>query len=441
MSAVRSFDLLKIVMTLQLGLRSLMLHKLRSFLTMLGTVLGVASVISMLAIGEGSKRESIEQIRQLGTTNVILRTVKPLRQVAPPPSDDGSETQSNQQQAQVFEYGLTRRDYDRLTSTLPNIVASVPITLLRKEAQNGRRRIPNARILGTTSQLVDVKRLAVRYGRFLSPADSGKTANVAVLGAGAARQLFGYEYPLGKTVLLGDGAYRVVGVLRRQSSGNVTPGAVGQDDFNNDIYVPLTAAQRRIGETQQIGSLEFELVELNEVTLTVSDERHVESTAEMARILLEQTHTQQKDFEIQVPLELLEKAQRERQIWNLVLGSIAGISLVVGGIGIMNIMLATVTERTREIGIRRALGARRSDITLQFLVESTTLSSIGGLIGIAVGVCIPIAISIASDIQTALTIGPVLFAFIVSVATGVIFGVYPASRAAAMDPIEALRHE
>jgi len=426
--------------TLQLALRNLMLHKLRSLLTMLGTVLGVASVIAMLAIGEGSKGEAIEQMRKLGASNVIIRTVKPKHEAMPPAATD--EAQQQQQQARILEYGLTYKDFEILTSTLPNIHRAVPISVVRKTAARGPRRIPNARIVGTTPPMLQVKNLSLRRGsRFIGEPDLHWTSNVAVLGSGASEKLFGYEDPRGKSVLLGKGAYRVVGVLKRQSTGNAMPGAVGQDNFNNDIYIPLTAAQRRVGEMQRVGTMEFEKIQLSEITLTVSDERYVEATASMARKLLEGSHPGSDDFEIQVPLELLQQAEHERRIWNLVLGSIAGISLLVGGIGIMNIMLATVTERTREIGIRRALGARRNDITIQFLVESTTLSTIGGLLGVLLGVGIPIVVTVAAEIPTNISWASIVLAFGISVGIGIAFGVYPARRAAHMDPIQALRHD
>ncbi len=424
-----------------LGFRNLLLHKLRSFLTLLGMVLGVSSVIAMLAIGEGSKREAVEQIRQLGAGNVIIRSVKPGQD-----DDEASTTTGAAQQrnSRVLEYGLLYSDFDLLKATLPTVERAVPIALVRKNAQHGRHRIANARILGTTPEYLGVKSLSVWRGRFLTPPDLEATANVVVLGAGAARRLFGYEDPLDQSLFLGMGAYRVVGVLGTQASGSATPGAVGQQDFNNDIYVPITAVQRRFGELQVIsraGSMEFEKTQLSEITLTVRDERLVSQTAAMARKLLKKTHAAGDDFEIQVPLELLQRAESEKRIWNLVLGSIAGISLLVGGIGIMNIMLATVTERTREIGVRRALGARQRDITVQFLVETILLSSIGGLIGVVLGIAIPLTVTYFSEIKTIISLGSVLLAFGISAGIGVVFGIYPARRAAMMDPIEALRHQ
>jgi putative ABC transport system permease protein len=427
----------------QLSVRNLMLNKLRSLLTMLGTILGVSSVIAMLAIGEGSKRHAVEQIRQLGAANVIIRSVKPGQDDSASSSSNASGS-SQSQSSRVLEYGLRYDDFERLKATLPTVRRAVPAILLRKDAQHGRFRVTNARVLGTTPEYQFIKNLALRRGRFLTGPDMANMANVAVLGAGAAVRLFGFEDPLDKTVLLGSGAYRVVGILDTQDSGSARPGAVGGSDFNNDIYIPLSAARSRFGELQMIvraGSRDFERVQLSEITLTVHDETLVSQTAAMARKLLRRNHPTGDDYEIQVPLELLRQAEREKRIWNLVLGSIAGISLLVGGIGIMNIMLATVSERTREIGIRRALGATRTHIVAQFLVESTVLSASGGLLGIFLGIAIPIAVTSMSEIETAISWLAILVAFMTSVGIGMVFGVYPARRAAMMDPIEALRHE
>lgn len=428
--------------TLQLGIRSLLMHKLRSLLTMLGVILGVGSVIAMLAIGEGSKREALEQIRQLGATNVIIRSVKPGQN--DDASEDNSSSGTQQEVSRVLEYGLKFNDLERLTSTLPTIRQSLPISLTRQNTQHGHRIIRNARILGTTPDYLDVKNLDVRRGRFLTEPDEINAATVAVLGAGAAERLFSFEDPVGKSIHVGELAFNVVGVLDSQGSGSATPGAVGQQNFNNDIYLPLSAVRKRFGDFKIIvraGSVEFERTELSEITLTVDGENHVGQTAAMARRLLEKNHSKGDDYEIQVPLELLQQAEREKAIWNLVLGSIAGISLLVGGIGIMNIMLATVTERTREIGIRRALGAKRFDITLQFLIETTVLSSTGGILGVAFGIVIPIVVASLSDIESVFSWWPIFLAFGISVSIGIVFGLYPARRAALMDPIEALRHE
>jgi putative ABC transport system permease protein len=421
--------------------RNLKQHKLRSFLTILGTILGVASVIAMLAVGEGSKQLAIEQIRSLGAANVIIRSVKP------DDSKQGEEESTSggtqEKTSRVLEYGLKYRDFELLKSTLPIVRKAVPLALVRRNAQQGRFRISNARILGTIPDYLEVKNLKIKRGRFLNQIDLDSTANVAVLADGSARSLFSYEDPLGRTVFLGNQAYRIVGLLDTQSGGTESPGAVGQQDMNKDIYIPLTAAQRRFGELQVIvrsGSRDYERTQLSEITLTVEDENLVSQTAAMVRKLLEKNHPK-KDFEIKVPLELMRQAEQQKRIWNIVLSSIAGISLLVGGVGIMNIMLATVTERTREIGIRRALGAKRKDITVQFLVETTVLAGTGGLIGVVVGIAMGTLVTMSSDIQTVFKVWAVLLSFGISVCIGIVFGLYPARRASLLDPIQALRHE
>ncbi len=422
--------------------RNLRQHKLRSFLTILGTILGVASVISLLAVGEGSTQLAIEQIRSLGAANVIIRSVKP-DDSALPEEGSGNTATTQEKTSRVLDYGLKYRDLDLLSSTLPIVEKVVPLALVRRNAHQGRFRIPNARILGTIPDYLDVKNLRIKRGRFLTELDQDTTANVAVLAAGSARSLFSFEDPLDKTVFLGTQAYRVVGILDRQASGVETPGAVGQQNMNNDIYIPIIAAQRRFGELQMIvrsGSRDYERTQLSEITLTVEDEDLVSQTAAMARKLLEKNHPK-KDFEIQVPLELMRQAERQKRIWNLVLSSIAGISLLVGGVGIMNIMLATVPARTTESGIRRAPGARRGPSTLQFLVETTVLSGTGGLIGVVVGLAMGTIVTLTSDIQTVFRIWAVVLSFGISVCIGIVFGLYPARRASLLDPIQALRHE
>ena len=425
--------------TIQIGIKNLLLHKLRSLLTMLGVILGAGSVIAMLAIGEGSKREALEQIRQLGANNIIIRSVKP----GQGGGDEGSSS-TQQDTSMVLEYGLQYKDYERLKATIPTITNAIPISLVTQPASHEERSIPNCRILGVTPDYLGIKSVRLRYGRFITAPDHYNTANVAVLGAGAAQRLFQYMDPIGQPVHLGEDVYRVIGVLAGQGSGNATPGAVGQQDLNDDVYVPLSCTRNRFGEVQQIssaGSRSFERTQLNEITLQIADSNQVSQTAGMVRILLDQTHPNKDDYRLVIPLELLQRAEEEKRIWNLVLGCIAGISLLVGGIGIMNIMLASVTERTREIGIRRALGAKRRDITFQFLVETVLLSAGGGILGVIFGIVIPLIVSRFSNIETVVQWWSVIVAFSISVGIGVIFGLYPARRAAMMDPIEALRHE
>ncbi|MFN3192372.1 MAG: ABC transporter permease [Aureliella sp.] len=428
----------------KVGFKNLLLHKLRSLLTLLGVILGVGSVIAMLAVGEGSKKEALERIRNLGANNVIIRSVKPTFEEEERPRSNSRSEEDENYERQVVQYGLKHTDLEILRATLPTIRRAVPVALTNQPVSRQRNRISNARVLGTTDEFIEIKRLAMQRGRFISGVDISNAWNIAVLAAGAARSLFQFEDALDQHILIGNDVYRVVGVLSAQDSGNNTPGGVGQKDLNNDIYVPISCIQRRLGEMQAVrasGGRSFEKTELSEITLTVSDQRHVSQTAEMARQLLQRSHPDGNDYSIQVPLELLAQAMEEKRMWNLVLGSIAGISLLVGGIGIMNIMLASVTERTKEIGIRRALGATKRAISVQFLVETILLSSTGGVLGVLLGIAIPTLVSMLTDLDTVISWWSVALSFAISVGVGVVFGWYPAQRAASLNPIVALRHE
>ncbi len=424
--------------TFKLALRNLLLHKLRSFLTLLGTILGVASVIAMLAVGEGSKREALEQIRKLGANNVIVRSIKPQ-----PKNDVPQTSVTTSGASNVLAYGLTYNDLHRINDLGVEGAVVVPSIVHRKNAQHEKRFLTATRVIGTTHEMPLVKPMRIR-GRFITQEDLDRSANVCVIAQGAAAELFGFEDPLEKSLLLGEGAYRVVGVLAEQDSGVARSGSSGGDDQNRDIYVPITAAQHRFGVVQrlvQTGSRQYERIELSEITMDTRDPVRVRAAAAMIRNVLEQSHVSKGDYDVQVPLELLAQAEREKRLWNLVLGSIAGISLLVGGIGIMNIMLATVTERTREIGIRRAIGAKRRDIITQFLMETTVLSTSGGILGVILGVALPLFVSLVLGVETSTSLWSIVLAFGISVITGVVFGVYPAYKAARMNPIEALRHQ
>jgi putative ABC transport system permease protein len=261
--------------TVKIGVKNLLLHKLRSLLTLLGVILGVGSVIAMLAVGEGSKKEALARIRSLGANNVIIRSVKPSVERD---GMAGSPDSGGEQQIDVLEYGLKHADLDRLESNLPTVKQAVPVALVTCEVSQRQHRIPNARVLGTTPDFLEIKNLELGRGRFVTAADIHNAWNIAVLASGAARRLFQFVDPIDKHILVGNDVYRVVGVLNSQDSGNSTPGAVGQKDLNEDIYIPISCVQRRLGEQQEIrsaGSQSFEQMELSEITLRVFDEKYV----------------------------------------------------------------------------------------------------------------------------------------------------------------------
>jgi putative ABC transport system permease protein len=444
----------RLIRIIQLGLKSLMLHKLRSGLTMLGIVFGVFSVIAMLAIGEGASAQAQQQIVALGATNIIVRSIKPV---------EGSS--NDQSAAGSARYGLTRTDFKRLQKTISTITNAIPVRELPREARNIKRTM-NCRMVGCTADYQEVNHLKMTKGRFLSDADQDTRANVVVLAHDVALELFPIEEPLGKAIQIDSIFYTVVGVTGERTASAGIGGSLAAQDFNKDLYVPINTFRSRIGDEifipKQRG-MDSEYMELSQITLTVHDVKDVLRTADVVRGTIEKFHTQ-KDFAVVVPLELLKQADQLRQIFNIVLGSIAAISLVVGGIGIMNIMLATVTERTREIGIRRALGAKQRDIIEQFLTETVVLSGLGGVLGVLLGLCTPVAFwaireftlnfildsssgtlsetsRMFSEMKPTVATWSLPLAFGISVGIGIIFGLYPARAAAKLDPIEALRHE
>ena len=418
---------------LKLGMKSLLLHKLRSGLTVLGIVFGVAAVISMLAIAEGSSREAQERIRALGATNIIVRSVKP--------SDEAQATAGRP--ARILNYGLKYADYERIMETVPTIRKVLPIREIRKGIRRYQYNL-DGRVVGTTQDYAEFNMLEVDRGRFLTAADNEKYQNYAVLASTTARTLFPYEDPVGQAVKLGSDYYTVVGVTKeRQSSAGIGSSLAAQD-FNKDVYIPLNTCKVRFGEkivNSRSGSMEAEETQLSQITLQVASIDKVRPTVPIIKAAYEPWHPR-KDVEMTVPYDLLVAAQQTARQFSIILGTIAAISLLVGGIGIMNIMLATVTERTREIGIRRALGAKRRDITQQFLIETVVLSGVGGILGVTMGIAIPqLIVYFIPDQKAFVTPGSVMLAFSISVAIGILFGLYPARRAALMDPIEALRHE
>ncbi len=414
--------------TVRLGLKSLMLHKLRSALTTAGILFGVASVIAMLAVGEGASQEALMRFRDMGVTNVLLRSVKP------------EETQSSSSSSfmSILGYGLTYAEADRIQNLLPSatIVRAREITRGAMHGENWR----NTVIVGTEPEFVSVTNMRVVEGRWLTDMDMQLQQNVCVLGASLAHTLFPLENPLDQTILVGaDDRFRIVGILEYQGRAAGPNGTT----YDECAFVPMTSSRRRFGDTVRNPSTNrFESVELHEIKIHLETSDDVEPTAAVIRDLLQPNHPKEKgDVEITVPLELLKQEEAQKRMFNIVLAVIASISLLVGGIGIMNVMLATVTERTREIGIRRALGAKKKHIISQFLVEAGVLSALGGFVGVALGMVVPLLIEHWFHQTTIILVPHVVLAFSISAIVGVVFGIYPAWRAANMDPVEALRHE
>ncbi len=413
-----------------LGIENLLLHKLRSVLTMLGVVFGVGSVVAMLSVGEGASQEAMDQIRKLGSTNIILTSVKPVDE------DDRTAPRSFMSMSM---YGLTYDDYERLRVSYPAVRQIAPVKLLRKESRLGSRSM-ELRVVGTSDAWFDLVQRELIAGRRLRASDEDQFNPVAVLTEFGARRLLATQSTIGQRVRIGGQAFEIVGIIKSESG---QAGEMQVPDRDVDVYIPLRIARDYFGDTTtriQAGSMSRERVELHQIIAQIDEMGNVEPTAAAIEQMLQRFH-RRKSYEISVPLSLLRQAEATQRTFNIVLGSIAGISLLVGGIGIMNIMLASVTERTREIGIRRAIGAKRGQIITQFLIETIVLSTIGGLVGIALGVLTPMLITYFSGMPTVLTPLSIVLPMVISFVVGIVFGLYPAANAARVDPIIALRHE
>jgi len=425
--------------SLILSLRSLWLHKLRAFLSVLGIIIGTGAVISLMAFGEGSMKAALDAIKRLGATNIVIRSVKP-------PDDSVSARRTR-----VATYGLTTSDYERLSVYQDGgtVNRMVPMRIFPQEIRR-LERMHNGRAVGTTPEYAVINKLQLAAGRFLTDEDSLRLSNVCVLGSDVARDLFPFSDPMGETVRLGAYFYSVVGLLKPRTPTGAAGGSSSAEDFNHDVYIPMETCRARFGEIimiRQSGAFMREQVTLSQVTMTVTADidtlggrEKVKSVGEQIREDLGKWHLK-NDWAVTVPLDLLEEAEERSQQFTRLLVVIASISLVVGGIGIMNIMLATVTERTREIGIRRALGAKRRDITLQFLIEAVVQTSLGGILGVILGLIVVFLVPWITwwwgmNLPAVVNRLSIFLSLFVSITVGILFGLYPAMRAARLDPIE-----
>ena len=413
------------------ALRGLRRNRLRSFLTMLGMIFGVGSVITMLAVGAGARAEILARIGELGVANIILNSVKPPEESKPDDADQWA-----------VKYGLTFEDADYIEQTVPTVAHLLRVNKVTNRAWYGSRRV-EASVLGVEPAHLAMFGLKVGRGRPFNALDDEARSKVCLVRPGLVQQLEMLADPLGQWIDVGGIPFQIIGVLADAGFRSHTAKALDLDGVAQEIYVPYTTSMHTLGTTtfiRRAGSREISSTDLDQIVVTTRSPDEVFETAKVLSAVLGRLHTKQ-DYEIVVPLELLQQSEATQRTFSLVMILIASISLVVGGIGIANIMLATITERTREIGVRRALGARRRDISIQFLTETTSIAVVGGLIGCLVGLAGIQAIARWTDWKAIVEPHYVAVALGISVAVGILFGLYPARRAALMNPITALRAE
>jgi putative ABC transport system permease protein len=398
---------------IQLAIRGLALHKLRSTLSALGIVFGVAAVVAMLSVGEGARREILAEVGRLGINRVTVRA--------------GSLSRSTEVEAGKLQSpGLSLADAEAISEVSPNVESLAPVRTASEQIANGERRA-EATLLATTPSFARTEELALAGGRFVADADVSDAKRVIVLGHELRELLFPYDEPVGSGVRIGGEWYSVVGALEPRELSR-QGGRMSGRNLNRVAFVPLSCLPRKRGL-------------LDEIAVRIDDPGKVRDSARLIESVVRRRHRGALDFEIVVPQELLAGYERARFQFNVVVGAVAALSLLVGGIGIMNIMLANVSERIREIGIRRSLGASREDITRQFLAEALLLTTVGGLAGIVLGFALALGISSYAGWPTAVSVRAILAALILAAATGIGFGLYPAMQAARSSPVEALRRE
>lgn len=406
---------------IRLALRGLADHKFRSFLTMLGIIFGVASVITMLSIGEGAKREAIAKYQDLGVNNIIIR------------EKNLSDEELEEVRAK-FSQGLSLNDATVIKEIVPGIERLASQAEINTDVKYEDKSVKST-IIGVTPEFLQMMNYKPQKGDYINDTHYNERLKVCILGAGVAATFFKNEDPIGKMIKIEDQWLEVIGVLESKTLFTETVGELAARDLNTDVYVPLSTFLNRFTRENILTS------EIQQITAQVDNSERLIEASKIIDEILKRHHFNNDDYSIVIPYELLKQEEKERQIYNFLLGAIAAISLLVGGIGIMNIMLATVMERTREIGIRRAIGARKADIMSQFVTEAVAISITGGIIGVLLGVTLSLTVSLFTDVSTFIRPYSIFIAFAFSVIVGISFGYLPAKNAANLKPVDSIRYE
>jgi putative ABC transport system permease protein len=448
----------RLLANLNIAINAVIANRVRSLLTALGIIFGVAAVISMLAIGTGAQQEILEQIRLVGVNNIVIKPIVEQE-------EEKIEEQVGQREKKKFSPGLTVRDVRSIQNTIPGISQISPEILIDTYViREGLRR--SAKLVGVEPAYFDIYNFELAEGQSFNQEHLKLGSAVCIIGHSIKSKFFPTENPIGKSIKVGQHWLKIVGLLRERLVSVSSISKLGIRDFNMDIYVPLqsvliryknrekiTAEQLRIESMRSQGNVfdsnvsEEELQErknyhqLDRLVIQVSATERLTPTAEIISRLLERKHFSVIDYEIEIPELLLKQQQRTNDIFNYVLFAIAAISLLVGGIGIMNIMLASVLERIKEIGLRLSIGAKKSDVVQQFLFEAIMISVSGGIIGVMLGIVMAYMVSTFAGIPTIITFASIILSFGVAATVGLIFGIAPARRAASQDPITSLRYE
>ncbi|MGY6743214.1 MAG: ABC transporter permease [Cecembia sp.] len=426
-----------------IALEAVIANKVRSLLTALGIIFGVAAVIAMLAIGNGAQQEILEQIKLVGVNNIVVEPVTEQRDERVDEASDLEEERAR------FSPGLKLQDVEAIQQTIPGIKNISPeIEMETFLVQSGVRR--SAKLVGITPAYFEVLDFKLLEGRMFSEENMRNGEPVCIIGKAVANKFFPKENPLGKRIKSGSQWLEIIGVMEERYVSEQSISKLGIRDFNMDVYIPIQTMLLRFKNRDLVLASNLEddnnrrsdnYHQLDKIVIQVEESEALNPTAEVVTKLLERRHNRVIDFEVTIPELLLKQQQRTQNIFNIVLGAIAGISLLVGGIGIMNIMLASVLERIKEIGLRLSLGAKKSDIVNQFLFEAVMISVSGGLIGVILGIILAQLVARFGDFPTVITLPSILLSFGVAATVGLIFGIAPARKAASQDPITSLRYE